>query len=612
MVEQRGSPEGEPKGGRNVRHDDSSGSVPRLAVRSELVELTEELPRLAEVVSGVTASLVEAVSQTIDETMDRALGRVAGYLGASAAFIIELARGDAPGERRDPDRPRLAMTHLWTDGRLLLDRRDLANIPLDALPWWSAKIHAGVEFDVPSLADLPPDASMERSLLSAQGVRSLVSVPCLVGGKPVGALGCYLEDEGAMRSSLEMALLRSVVSPMFTLLARRSIALQAERSERQLAQAQRMLAIGRLAGGVAHDFNNFLTGVLGYTEEARSLLREDDPAREELDEIASAAERATDLTKQLLAFSGKQLGQRRPIPAGDVVAATHRTLTVTKPDHVTISLTRAEEPWEISIDPAHLQQIVLNLARNAFEAMPNGGQLTLSTSQFHCSASASGLHSALRPGDYVVISVSDEGLGIAPGLESQIFEPFFTTKAGEGHKGLGLGTVYGLVKQNEGVVEVTSELGVGTTFSLFFPRVRALSEASRESLEHRLHPGGATETVLLVEDDLLVRGLTRRVLERQGYRVIEASSGAEALRLVEREGILFDLLLSDVVMPGMNGPDLFARLVKDRPRLGCLFMSGYAEDVVVHHGMGERQGRLLSKPFSADKLVRVVREVLEE
>ncbi len=608
MVEHRGNPEGEPKVGRDVRHDESSGSVPRLAARSELVELTEELPRLAEAVSAITARLVEASPARHDEAIDHALGRVAGYLGASAAFVVEVTRAES--ERGD--QPRLAMTHLWTDGRLLLDRRDLTSIPLDALPWWSSKIHAGVEFDVPSLADLPPDASMERSLLSAQGVRSMVSVPCFAGDRPVGALGCYLEDEGAMRSSLEMALLRSVAAPLFSLLARRGSVEQAERSERQLAQAQRMLAIGRLAGGVAHDFNNFLAGVLGYTEEARSLLVEDDPAREELDEIASAAERATDLTKQLLAFSGKQIGQRRSIPPGEVVAATHRTLQSEKPDRVSLGLTRAEEPWEISIDPAHLQQIVLNLARNAFEAMPSGGRLTLSTSQFHCSEHSPGLHAALRPGDYVVISVSDEGHGIAPGLEAQIFEPFFTTKAGEGHKGLGLGTVYGLVKQNEGVVEVTSELDVGTTFNLFFPRVRGLSEVSRESFQHRPSQAGATETVLLVEDDPLVRGLTRRVLERQGYRVIEASSGAEALRLVERDGILFDLLLSDVVMPGMNGPELFARLVKDRPRLGCLFMSGYAEDVVVHHGMGEWQGRLLSKPFSADKLAKVVREALEE
>ena len=383
--------------------------------------------------------------------------------------------------------------------------------------------------------------------------------------------------------------------------------------EQQLQQSQKMEAVGRLAGGIAHDFNNLLMVILGYSEFLLERLGAEPNLRGPAQEISSAAERASSLTRQLLAFSRKQMLAPRIVNLNDVATENLKMLTRMIGEDIDLVMVPSPNLWPVRADAGQIEQVIMNLAVNARDAMPSGGKLTIETSNVTLDEEYARFHAPLQPGDYVMVAISDTGAGMDTETQSHIFEPFFTTKGTKG-TGLGLSTVYGIVKQSGGYIWVFSEVNRGTTFKIYLPRVASSGEATAahvpSPIEYRkVEPG--TETILLVEDEANLRYLARQYLEKQGYKVIEAADGAVAVQIaVAHEGVIH-LLLTDVIMPGMNGRELAQRVSEIRPNVKVLYMSGYTENVIGHNGMLDAGIRLLQKPFNLRDLKRIVREVLD-
>ena len=382
--------------------------------------------------------------------------------------------------------------------------------------------------------------------------------------------------------------------------------------EQQLQQSQKMEAVGRLAGGIAHDFNNLLMVISGYSEFLLERLGAEPHLRGPAQEIASASERASSLTRQLLAFSRKQMLAPRIVNLNDVASENLRMLTRMIGEDIDLVMLPSPNLWAVRADAGQIEQVIMNLAVNARDAMPSGGKLTIETSNVSLDEDYARVHGPLRPGDYVMVAISDTGNGMDQETQSHIFEPFFTTKGPKG-TGLGLSTVYGIVKQSGGYIWVYSEVGRGTTFKIYLPRVASLEEPAVQVAPPRqfqkVEPG--TETILLVEDEANLRYLARQYLEKQGYKVIEAADGAVAMQIAVAHEAVIHLLLTDVIMPGMNGRELAQRISEIRPNVKILYMSGYTENVIGHNGTLDAGVRLLQKPFNLRDLKNKVREVLD-
>jgi PAS domain S-box-containing protein len=381
--------------------------------------------------------------------------------------------------------------------------------------------------------------------------------------------------------------------------------------ELQLRQAQKMEAIGRLAGGIAHDFNNLLMVISGYSEFLLERLGPDPQLRGPAQEISNATQRATSLTRQLLAFSRKQMLAPKVLDLNEVVAENLKMLTRMIGEDIDLVMIPGPELGAVLADPGQIDQVIMNLAVNARDAMPQGGKLTIETANVTLDENFARTHTPLLPGAYVMLTISDSGVGMDNDTQTRIFEPFFTTKGAKG-TGLGLSTVYGIVKQSGGFIFVDSQPQRGTTFRAYFPRIdsHADTAAAPDSvgLPRSVHGG---ETILLVEDEANLRRLGRQYLETQGYKILEAEDGAAALQIVDGYKNPIDLLLTDVIMPGMNGRELAGQIVKLRPHVRVLYMSGYAENAIGHDGTLDAGINLLQKPFSLPALKERVREVLD-
>jgi len=380
--------------------------------------------------------------------------------------------------------------------------------------------------------------------------------------------------------------------------------------EQQFQQAQKMEAVGRLAGGVAHDFNNLLTAILGSADLVLDDLKPNAPEREEIQEIRRAALRAADLTRQLLAFSRQQVISPTVLNPNAVVANMDKLLRRLLGEDVDLRTVLTPEPGAIKADPSQLEQVVVNLAVNARDAMPGGGKLTIETQNVDLDEEYAGGHVSAQPGSYVMLAVSDTGSGMDAVTQARIFEPFFTTKEKGKGTGLGLATVYGIVKQSGGWIWVYSEPGHGTTFKIYLPRVTEAAAPAAPSPVLPISVRGS-ETVLLVEDDEMIRALVQKVLKANGYTTLVAESGPAALRLAGQHDGRIHLLMTDVVMPGMNGREVAERLAPAHAGIEVLYLSGYTDDAIVHHGVLEPGIAFLQKPFTPAVLVRKVREVLD-
>ena len=380
--------------------------------------------------------------------------------------------------------------------------------------------------------------------------------------------------------------------------------------EAQLQQSLKLEAIGQLAGGVAHDFNNLLTVILGYSDVMLAEMDPDDGLRGCVVDIRNAGERAATLTRQLLAFSRRQVLTPKILDLNDVVGGVEKMLRRLIGEDIVLTTILPPLINKVRVDPGQMEQAIVNLAVNARDAMPEGGRLTIETRDCLLDEEFCRVHSGIAPGRYVGISVADTGCGMAPDVQSRIFEPFFTTKGPGKGTGLGLATVFGIVKQSDGYIDVESEAERGTCFTIYLPAVEVDSSEAPADKSPSSPPLG-DETILLVEDEDEVRRIARLSLETHGYRVVEASSGSVALALVEEMDAPFHLLVTDVVMPEMNGRQLAEALQVRFPGLKTLFVSGYTDDKIVQHGVTDAGVNYLQKPFSPRGLARKVRDILD-
>ena len=391
-----------------------------------------------------------------------------------------------------------------------------------------------------------------------------------------------------------------------------------KRLEEQLRQSQKMEAVGRLAGGVAHDFNNLLMVISGYGHMLLGRLEAGDPRRGEVEAILRAAESAAGLTNQLLAFSRRQIVQPKVLDLNGLVRNTDKMLHRVIGEDIELVTTLRPGAGKVRVDAGQIEQVLLNLVVNARDAMPGGGKLTLETAGVELDQEYARTHPDVQPGWYAMVAVSDSGKGMSDETRGHLFEPFFTTKEKGKGTGLGLSTVYGIVKQSGGDISFTTELGKGTIFRVYLPAVPEGGEVIRstagcvpETGARPVSGKAGAATILLAEDEAELSKLIRQILEQHGYTVLEAADSAEAIRLGEQQAGPIDLLLADVVMPRMSGSELARRLTASRPGLKVLYMSGYTDDVMVHHGVLEEGVTVLQKPFPPELLVATVRGVLE-
>ncbi len=382
-----------------------------------------------------------------------------------------------------------------------------------------------------------------------------------------------------------------------------------QRSEEQLRQAQKMDAIGKLAGGLAHDFNNLLSVVVSYADLMIGDLRPEDPMLADATEVRTAGMRAAELTKQLLAFSRQQVLSPKVLDLNETLTQTGRMLGRVIGEHIQFKVLAAPGLGKVKVDPGQVEQVIMNLVLNARDAMPNGGQLTIETANVELDEAYARAHQGVTPGPHVMLAVTDTGMGMPKETQQRIFEPFYTTKEHGKGTGLGLSTVYGIVQQSGGSIWLYSEVGRGTTFKVYFPCTNETPETPR--LPTIMPTMRGTETLLLVEDEAQVRVLVRNILSRHGYQVLDAANGEEAMTFCERFSGTIHLLLTDVVMPKMSGRQLAELLAPLRSQMKVLYMSGYTDNTVVHHGVLDEGIDFLQKPLTPETLTRKVREVLD-
>ncbi|MFO0579357.1 MAG: ATP-binding protein [Polyangia bacterium] len=454
--------------------------------------------------------------------------------------------------------------------------------------------------------------------------RSIAVVPLRVRGTTLGTLALLRHGDGAEplgeaeiellqvladHAALALSNARLLTAVQHELAEHKRTREVLEQTEDKLRQAQKMEAVGRLAGGVAHDFNNILSVVLGYSEQLLVHLRPGEPMREEVEEIQRAGSRAAELTRQLLAFSRRQVLTPRICSLNTIVQGMEKMLRRLLGEDVELSIFLDKGLYLCRVDPGQIEQILINLAVNSRDAMPQGGQLSIETSNASLDEAYVARHPEATVGPHVMLSVTDTGTGMDHETQARCFEPFFTTKPKGVGTGLGLATVYGIVKQSGGCIWLYSEPGKGTCMKVYLPRANE-RQPDAEPVSSRPARLTGTETVLLVEDEAQVRALVRSILRRAGYHVIEAANAGEALLLCEQHGARIHLLLTDVVMPRMSGRQLADRLCALRPEMKVLYMSGYTENAIIHHGVLDSGLHFLPKPITPEPLLRKVREVL--
>ncbi|MGZ8413274.1 MAG: ATP-binding protein [Gemmatirosa sp.] len=467
------------------------------------------------------------------------------------------------------------------------------------------------EFEAHTLLDIRPPEERMRFLSVA---RSLGMAQSFNERANAGVWRHLLKDGSSIDVEIFTALTEyegrpARLSVAIDVTARRLAERALQESQEQLRRAQKMEALGRFAGGIAHDFNNLLTGILGYCDLALTDLASTAPEREDFEAIRVAAQRAASLTAQILAFSRGHVVQPVPLDLNEVLAGLEPMLARVIGEHIRLVARREASLDAVLADPGQLEQIVVNLALNARDAMPDGGTLTIATRNVRVE-SHDAAHPGVAAGRWVVLELHDTGVGMDAETQARIFEPFFTTKERGKGTGLGLATVYGIVRQAGGAVRVRSAPGQGSTFTLYLPRTSVAPEARRAESTPAIVRGG-TETVLLVEDEDAVRAIARETLARRGYQVLVAPDGPGAIALARRHTTPIDLLLTDVIMPGMHGRELAEALLRDRPAMRVLFMSGYTEDEVLHRGISTEALAFIAKPFTPDTLAARVRDVLD-
>ncbi|MBU1245310.1 response regulator, partial [Myxococcota bacterium] len=511
--------------------------------------------------------------------------------------------------RIDEDRGRISMTHEWCAPGAAALHAELQDLPVTDFQWRINQLLEFGEIWIPDPEQLPPEAAAERAFLETHGIRSLATTALYTDDQLSGFV-CFHLGEGAAFHPTDMPVIHALATSFSNAFWRFRMENLLQTRQEQMLQSQKLESIGRLAGGVAHDFNNMLSVILGFADLILERMPEDDPNRADLAEIHKAASRSRSLAGQLLAFARKQSSEPRILNINKIIADSANLLHKLVGERVQLKITPDASLGDISMDATQLNQVLMNLIVNARDALPAGGIIELATRSVVVGEGDPEFPADLAPGEYAELSLSDNGTGMSPEVLEHLFEPFFTTKKTGQGTGLGLSTVYGIVHQHQGEILVRSAPGAGSTFALYFPRSRGSRSASTQGVP-ALSSSQGHELILLVEDEPALLRLGTSVLSRSGYRVLAADSPTKALSLIQSASVQPDLLITDVVMPEMNGRDLFEELRKSRPGLPCLFMSGYTSEIIDRQGILAADVHFLQKPFRASILLQKVRAVLD-
>jgi two-component system, cell cycle sensor histidine kinase and response regulator CckA len=534
----------------------------------------------------VNASLVLALSLVIG-ALETALGRA-----VESKVLLGIAGRTARlgGWRVDVDGRRV----VWSDEVCELHEVPPGTAPTvhEAIAFYSSEWREIIRGAIEHCCRAGTPFDVEAEIITAKGTRLWVRA---IGNALRNAEGVITHVHGSVQD----------VTPWKVAEARHA------KLEEQFRQAQKMETVGNLAGGVAHDFNNLMSIVLSYSELAAADLKGDDPLRADLQEIRAAGLRAVALTRQLLAFSRQQVLAPKIVDLGEIVGGMQNMLRRLIGEDVELTVAGAPGLGKVLVDPGQLEQVIMNLAVNARDAMPQGGMLTIETTGVSLDEAYASEHVDVTPGPHVMLAVSDTGSGMDAATQARMFEPFFTTKEKGKGTGLGLATVFGIVRQSGGTIWVYSEPGKGTTFKIYFPLADGAALADAVPPSSARGPARGSETILLVEDDERVRAVTHTILRKYGYSVMEAQNGGEAFLLCEQHTATIHLLLTDVVMPRMSGRQLAERLAPMRPAMKVLYMSGYTDDAIVRHGILDSTIAFIQKPITPEALARKVRDVLD-
>ena len=561
-----------------------------------LVDTLERRHRADQQVKVLSERFLAASTSRLREAALEVLEGTAKLARADRAYIRPLpmpARGDAAAAAAfDPV--------AWPDSPPELVDDDLAEAA-----WSGLRRGQAVRFE--QGRGVLPGEPGAWSRLAARGVRSMIGIPLRSKQGPVGVLALECRQEDLAWSAHELQLLELIGEMFSTALQRLQAEAELQESQSQLLQAQKMDAIGRLAGGISHEFNNLLTIILGHCHFLRASVEAEH--QRGLGQIHGAAERAADLTRQLLAFSRRDPGQAQSVDLNGIVLAVQRLIDRTLGVGVQLELNLSELLPRAEIDPGHLEQVLINLLANARDAMPDGGRVVVSTAERRLGPKDCVPLGLAEPGDYSVLEVRDNGLGIRDDVIEHIFEPFFTTKEVGDGTGLGLAIAYSVVREHGGAITVASTPQRGATFTVLLPRSEAPLE--RAPTPSPAANAGGRETLLVVEDEDALREMTVEIAERAGYRVYEAESGPQALQIIESTDASIDLLVSDVRMPGMSGHELVDRLAEQRPALPAILVSGHPSEPGPASAGPSCARRLLRKPFTAEDLLASIREMLD-
>jgi PAS domain S-box-containing protein len=555
---------------------------------------------LEKLITSISTHFINLASGDINPEINLALKQIGSFAQTDRSFIFQFI--DSGG--------RVENTHLWCAEGIAAPPSILEEASVPDLPWFYNKINRQEVVSIPDFAQLPPEAESDKKAFLSRGIKSLLCVPMVYGGNLIGFLG-FDSAEKEKDWSKEIVTLLTIIGEIFAhALERLWVEEEKNKLEEQLRQSQKMEAIGRLAGGVAHDFNNMLTGIIGYADLILLSLNRDHPLIAKVEEIKKAGKRAASLTQQLLAFSRKQMLQPKVLDLNLVVNDLKKMLQRLIGEDIELKTQLEPSLHWVKVDPNQMGQVLMNLVVNARDAMVRGGKITIETANVvldQAYGRKKGV--SLQPGPYVLLEVRDTGTGMDPETRSHIFEPFFTTKELGKGTGLGLSTVYGIIKQSGGYIWVDSQPEEGTTFQIFLPQAEGES-ALKESHPLSPHLLQGSETILVVEDNDLVRDMTSEVLKQYGYKVIEAPGGEPALKITQEYGEKIDLLLTDVVMPGLNGRELADQILSLRPGVRVLYMSGYADNAIVQYGVLNPGLAFIEKPFSPETLAAKLRQVL--
>ncbi len=562
----------------------------------EALQYRVELEKL---ITSISTHFINLASEDINPEISLALKQIGNFARTDRSFIFRFIDSGS----------RVEKTHLWCAEGLPGSQDMLAESSLPDLPWFYNIIKRQEVVSIPDVAQLPPEAEAEKSAFSSRGLKSLLCVPMVYGGNLIGFLG--FDSAGEKRDwPNEIVTLLTIIGEIFAhALERLWVEEEKKKLEDQLRQSQKMEAIGRLAGGVAHDFNNMLTGIIGYADLILLSLNRDHPLIGKVEEIKKAGKRAASLTQQLLAFSRKQMLQPKVLDLNLIVNDLKKMLQRLIGEDIELETHLESGLFRVKVDPNQMGQVLMNLVVNARDAMVRGGKITIETANVvldQAYARKKGV--SLQPGPYVLLEVRDTGTGMDLETRSHLFEPFFTTKELGKGTGLGLSTVYGIIKQSGGYIWVDSQPECGTSFQIFLPQAEGKS-AHKESDHHSPNLLQGSETILIVEDNELVRNLTSEALKQYGYTVIEAPGGEPALKITREYGEKIDLLLTDVVMPGLNGRELADQILSFRPGIKVLYMSGYSNNAIVQQGVLTPGLAFIEKPFSPETLAEKVRQV---